>query len=92
MRRIVYAGTTFLTGDDLAASLLDYARALARKGSSDTVALPARMASGSVETVQILIGPASQLVSEPADLEGPEIEDAAAVAELHRRSAEASQR
>lgn len=87
MRRIVYAGTSFLTGNDLAESLLDYARALAAQGSSDTVFLPARTASGQVELVEIVIGPASQLVSEPADLEGPEIVDANAVAELRRRSA-----
>lgn len=87
MRRIVYAGTSFLTGDELAASLLDYARALARQGSSDTVSLPAKTASGAVGTVEILIGPASQLVSEPAELEGPEIEDAIALADLHKRNA-----
>lgn len=92
MRRITYAGTSLLTGNDLAESLLDYARALAAQGSSDTVFLPARTASGSVEQVEILIGPASQLVSEPADLEGPEIVDTDAVADLRRRSAETGPR
>lgn len=89
MRRITYAGTSLLTGNDLAESLLDYARALAAQGSSDTVFLPARTASGSVEQVEILIGPASQLVSEPADLEGPEVVDTDVVADLRRRSAAA---
>lgn len=89
MRRITYAGTSLVTGNDLAESLLDYARALAAQGSSDTVFLPARTASGSVEQVEILIGPASQLVSEPADLEGPEVVDTDVVADLRRRSAAA---
>jgi hypothetical protein len=86
----MYAGTSFYTGDEIAEALLGYARALARRNTSDTVFIPARTTSGDVDAVEVLIGPASQVVSEPVEFEGPEIEDAGVVAELERRTAETS--
>ena len=87
MRRITYAGTELYTGDRIAESLLDYARALAREGSSDTVFVPGRTTTGAVGGIEVLIGPASQLVSEPVDSIEPEIEDAALVEKLERLTA-----
>ncbi|MFP3464920.1 hypothetical protein [Leifsonia sp. SIMBA_070] len=88
MRRIVYAGTAFYTGDALAEALLEYSRALARHGIADTVMVPGRTGQGEVGDVEVLIGPASQIVSEPADLIGPDIEDEELVAHLRRLTAQ----
>lgn len=82
MRRIVYAGSTFYTGDTLAETLLEYARALARHGIADTVFVPGRTTQGDYDRVELLLGPASQIVSEPVELMGAELEDADLVAHL----------
>jgi len=87
MRKIVYAGAAFYTGDALAEALLEYARALARGNIADTVFVPGRTVQGDTDRIEVLIGPASQIVSEPVDLVGPEVEDADVVAELRRRTA-----
>lgn len=78
MERIHYAGDSVLTGSELAHALLDYAEALALKGSSATVEIPSRLDDGSIGTANFLIGPASQLVSETVagdeeEIEAPEI-------------------
>lgn len=75
MRKIVYAGSTFYTGDALAEALLDYARALARHGIADTIFVPGRTMQGETDEVELLLGPASQIVSEPVELVGEEIDD-----------------
>lgn len=82
MRRIVYAGSAFYTGDTLAETLLEYARALARHGIADTVFVPGRTMQGDLDRVELLLGPASQIVSEPVELMGAELEDTELVAHL----------
>ncbi|WP_243064550.1 hypothetical protein [Humibacter sp. RRB41] len=67
MRRITYSGTVFLTGNRIAEAFVAYARALGRRGLADTVSLPALTSSGERHMIQVLVGPASQLVSEPWD-------------------------
>ena len=75
MHRVQYAGGSVLTGDAIATALLEYASALARNATSATVEIPVREADGERGIAQVLIGPASQLVSthEPGVLD--EIED-----------------
>ena len=87
MRRIVYAGTVFYTGDAIAEALLEYARSLALHNIADTVFVPGRTTQGDLDTVEVLIGPASQIVSEPAELIGPELEDPELVQRLRDQSA-----
>jgi len=92
MRRIVYAGTAFYTGDELAEALLGYARALGRHGIADTVFVPGRSIQGDVDDVELLLGPASQIVSEPVELMGPELEDVELVARLRALTVELAPR
>ena len=92
MRRIVYAGTVFYTGDEVAEALLEYGRALARHGIADTVFVPGRTAQGDVDDVELLLGPASQIVSEPVDLIGPELTSPELVADLGAKTAELAPR
>jgi hypothetical protein len=86
MRRIVYAGSVFYTGDTIAEALLDYARVLARRNLADAVFVPGRLMSGETDKIEVLIGPASQVVSEPVDDYGPDLVDAEVVAELRERT------
>lgn len=89
MRKIVYAGGTFYTGNDLAESLLEYAGALARSSTAATIVLPGRTPDGAVGDVEVLIGPASQLVSEPVpDEDLPEIVDADAATRMRGLAAD----
>jgi hypothetical protein len=87
MDRIHYAGGELLTGSNIARSLLAYAEALAQRDSAASVEIPVRHSDGTVGRASILIGPASQLVSESETLGGEELVDDALVAELDRRTA-----
>ncbi len=62
---IHYADGRYLTGDEVAVAVVDYAEALAREGTAAaTVVIPVRADDGSVQRVELLIGPASQIVVE----------------------------
>jgi hypothetical protein len=86
MKTITYAGESFVTGDEIALAVLDYARALARSGSADTVEIPVRTGAGDITVATLLIGPASQIVAEDDQDPGDELRDDEVVAELSRRS------
>jgi len=94
MKRILYSSGSLVMGDDLARSVVRYATALAKAHSADSVVIPIlsgdfHSAGGStvLETgrVEMLIGPASQLVIEEAggELEGQD--DAAFIAEIQHK-------
>jgi hypothetical protein len=82
MDQIQYAGNTLVTGSDIAHAVLAYAQALASNGDSATITIPVQHDDGSVVTAEILIGPASQLITEPYESPAPEIEDADTIARL----------
>ena len=86
MERITYAGNTLVTGSAIAHAVLEYARALAEAGIADTVVIPTVAEDGAPERVEMLIGPASQLMSGSTRAHGPELEDEETVAELGRRT------
>ncbi|QIS38126.1 hypothetical protein [Clavibacter capsici] len=84
MHIIHYADGHYLTGDEVAAAVVGYAEALAREGTAAaTVVIPVRVADGSVERVELLIGPASQLVVEAGEPGGDELRDPELVARIH---------
>ena len=87
MDRIHYAGGELLTGSNIARALLAYAEALAQRDSAASIEIPVRHTDGTVGRASILIGPASQLISESETLGGEELVDDALVAELDRRTA-----
>jgi hypothetical protein len=86
MDRIHYAGDSILTGTEIAHALLDYARALAQVGSSDTVVIPTITADGQSGRSEILVGPASQLISDSDDSELDEVVDEDLVTDLRARA------
>ena len=82
MQRIHYAGEVLLTGTDIADAIVAYAAALAAKRSAASVEIPVRTADGRVGRAHMLVGPASQLVTEPVDPDGEELVDEELVARL----------
>lgn len=76
VKRIHYADEYLVTGDRIAAALVDYARALAMLGRSDSIDLPGMDRDGVRQRFQILLGPASQmLVSEQQTHEDDIVDD-----------------
>jgi len=73
MKTIHYAGEEYLTGDDLADAVVEYAKELARHDTSASIDVPVITADGSVVDATFLLGPASQLVAVPthSDLADP---------------------
>jgi hypothetical protein len=67
MHEISYAGGTFVTSDEVAEILLEYAAALANADRAASVEVPAAGLPTGEESMQILVGPASQLMSAPID-------------------------
>jgi hypothetical protein len=90
MNVIHYADGRYLTGDEVAAAVVEYAEALAREGSAAaTVVIPVRVADGSVERVELLIGPASQIVVEAGEPSDDELLDPELVARIRAASVRA---
>ena len=74
MKRIAYAEEWLTTDDTVADLVLEYARALARSETADTITIPV-VDAGSVRHAQFLIGPSSQIIvvetdeARPADFD-----------------------
>lgn len=85
MKRISYAGGSFVTGDGIADALLDYAAVLARAGSADRLSVPAIGGEEGVVSIDLVVGPASQLIAAPEEHLGSELLDDGFVSEAHRR-------
>ncbi len=65
MKRILYAGGSFLTGDGIADAVLDYAAELANAGKAAKLTVPALDLEQQPEFVSLVVGPSSQLLAEP---------------------------
>ena len=66
MRRMRYAGGTFLTGDREAEAILRYAAALANADRAAPLFVDGLDEDGNLDRYELLIGPASQIMAEPA--------------------------
>jgi hypothetical protein len=87
MDRIHYAGDSVLTGTVIAEAVLEYAHALAIAGTSATVAIPTISEDGSHGRSELLVGPASQLISDNEDSPYEEVTDGELVAWLREEAA-----
>jgi hypothetical protein len=74
MKRILYAGGSFLTGDGIADAVLDYAAELANAGKAAKLVVPALDLEQRPEFVALVVGPSSQLLAEPVAM-GHELDD-----------------
>ncbi|WP_308726721.1 hypothetical protein [Clavibacter sp. VKM Ac-2542] len=92
MHTIHYADGRYLTGDDIARAVVECAQALAREGmAAATVTVPVWLPEGGVGEVDILIGPASQIVVEPAGPSEDELRDPEAVDRIRALTVRARQ-
>ena len=66
MKVLNYAGSEFVTGDDIAAALMRYSEALADDQTAATVSIPVRAPDGTDGIATFLVGPASQIVATDA--------------------------
>jgi len=63
MKRVSYAGESFLTPDTVADALVDLTAALGRVQKAEAVELPALDEHGRNLAVRLVIGPASQILA-----------------------------
>ncbi|MFC0678423.1 hypothetical protein ACFFGH_11290 [Lysobacter korlensis] len=75
MKRITYVGTAVLVDDDFGALLLEYAAALARDGTSETIAFRGVNEHDLREhEVSFIVGPASEIVVEQLPEDTPAVD------------------
>ncbi len=81
MKRVAYGGESFITSDDGADALLDFAALAAMSGVAEVVTMPAVGEDGRVISVNLVIGPSSELITSPVETttSEPDTVDAAAV-------------
>lgn len=86
MMRVTYAGASFLTGDEVAKGLFRFVAALGENHEAESMEVPAFANDGKAVLVQLVVGPASELVGMPeaSVLEEPNTVDF--VSELHKRT------
>ena len=85
MRTISYLNLQLVTDETLAELVIRYARALALSEIADTVTIPVLAGSGEVESFELLIGPASQMIIGPAIDSDVELDAAAAIESLRQK-------
>jgi hypothetical protein len=65
MKRVTYAGGSFISGDRIVHAVTRFAAANANAGRAAELEVPAIDADGRPHTIGIVVGPASQLFYEP---------------------------
>ena len=85
MKCISYVGRELLTGDRIADAIMDYATVLARRARADRVDIPI-LVGDRVSRVEVILGPASQIMAETVLDEREEPVDEELVADLEMRA------
>ena len=85
MRTIAYLSQILITDDDVARLVVEYARMLAVNDTADTVSIPVTDGSGSVSQVELLLGPASQMLSAESGTPYVDVNPEAAVEMLRQK-------
>lgn len=84
---LTYAEATWLVGDEAALAIVDYAVALGRSGSADSIEFKALGPQGQAELVTFLIGPATMMTVESTDSLLDEPDNMKAIATIRERLA-----
>jgi hypothetical protein len=82
VKRVSYAGLTFLTADGVADALVDLAAALPR---AEIVEVPALDDAGATQTARLVIGPNSHMIAIPTKSPYPEPDLGDAAERLRQR-------
>ncbi|QNE47002.1 hypothetical protein F1C58_08885 [Glaciihabitans sp. INWT7] len=88
MQRVSYGGESFITSDDGAAALLDFAASAAMSAVGEVVSLPIVLEDGRVVSVRLVIGPSSELLTTPIESSLPEPDTRDAAAALRARASQ----
>ena len=86
MKQITYAGTSFVTGTDIADSLLQLVAALGGSAATAAVRVPALGEDNTITTIDLVIGPSSEMVASEVDVEADELIDTIAVVDLDKQT------
>jgi len=86
MKQVTYAGTSFITGTAIADSLLALVAALGVSRETASVHVPALGDDLQITSVDLVVGPASEVVAIGVSTPGPELIDDAAVLDLDDRA------
>ncbi len=86
MKRVSYAGESFLTSDTTADALVHLTAALGKAQNAQVVELPTVDQRGQVQIVLLVVGPSSQLVAVPEESPFEEPDSTAIVADLEART------
>ncbi|GAA1000826.1 hypothetical protein [Subtercola frigoramans] len=86
MKRISYSGGSFLTSDAVADALAHFVAALGSSHRAEALEVPVIKDNGESDVVQMVIGPASELVSTTVDSAFAEPESAAAVQNMVQKT------
>jgi hypothetical protein len=84
MKRVHYAGGSFVTGDQVAEALLSYAASLADRGVHRIVTFPAVSDDGETGTATLLLVPTQGLLVTDALHVDADLDEASALEELAR--------
>ena len=87
MRRVHVGGSTFVTSDDIAASLVKYATVLARHGKTDTVRVPIATEDGQQSTIMCTLGSAPVTIEDVATPRSSDNPHAVSEFDARRRTA-----
>jgi hypothetical protein len=90
MQRVSYGGESFITSDDGAAALLDFAASAAMSGVGEVVTLPVVLADGRVVSANLVIGPSTELMTIPIESSQAEPDTRNAAAVLRARACQLS--
>jgi hypothetical protein len=75
MKRIRYTDQAWLVGDSMARAMMDFAAALAKIGASEHVRFRGIDSAHNEIDIEILIGPATQMISESVEVDDREPEN-----------------
>ena len=81
MKVLIYAGSEFITGDEIAAAVMRYSEALAEAQTAANVEIPVVGQTGTRTSATLLLGPASQIVAADAEVTD-DLSDPGVVAQL----------
>jgi hypothetical protein len=86
MKRIHYAGTSFVTGDAIARALIAFAHRLTEQNTSDVVEIPIARIDGSLDRIEILLAPGGMIFETEPTLTRDVVDDGV-VEDLRQRAA-----
>jgi hypothetical protein len=86
MKQVTYAGTSFVTGSAVADALLALVSALGQSGETAEVQVPAITVTDGATSVDLVIGPASEVVAVLVTTDLPELIDTDVVRSLERQT------